>query len=78
MKKLFGVLLTNTLILGACNTHDDTSNKDEDTKSGMKSNDPNKDKSKENIKDNDKRKSEDKSQKTIRIQMKIMKRERSR
>lgn len=44
MKKIFGVLLTSTLILGACSTQDDTSNKDEDTKSGMKSNDPNKDK----------------------------------
>ncbi|NUI78836.1 hypothetical protein [Staphylococcus borealis] len=47
MKKMFGVLLTSTLILGACSTQDDTSNKDEDTKSGMKSNDPNKDKNKD-------------------------------
>ncbi|MGZ2591666.1 type IV secretory pathway VirB10-like protein [Staphylococcus borealis] len=63
IKKLFGVLLTSTLILGACSTHNDASKKDEDTKSGMKSNDPNKDKSKDNKKDNDKKKSENKSKK---------------
>ena len=49
-EKLYSVLLTSTLILGACSTQDDASKKDEDTKSGMKSNDPNKDKSKENKK----------------------------
>ncbi|PNZ30626.1 putative lipoprotein [Staphylococcus petrasii] len=63
MKKLFGILLTSTLILGACSAHDDASKKDEDNKSGMKSNDPNKDKSKSNKKDSDKKKSENKSKK---------------
>lgn len=63
MKKLFGILLTSTLILGACSTHEDTTKKEDDTKSGMKSNDPNKNKSKDNKKDNDKKKSEDKSKK---------------